>query len=33
MGKNGRQAVLEKYSWGVEEKKLLEFYKKVLQMA
>jgi len=33
MGKNGRRAVKEKYNWGVEEKKLLEFYKKVLQMA
>jgi len=26
MGKNGRRAVEEKYNWGMEEKKLLEFY-------
>lgn len=33
MGKNGRRAVYEKYNWEMEEKKLLEFYIKVLQMA
>jgi glycosyltransferase involved in cell wall biosynthesis len=33
MGRNGRRAVKEGYNWGVEEKKLEEFYKKVLQMA
>ena len=33
MGKNGRRAVEERYNWGIEEKKLLGFYKKVLQMA
>jgi len=32
MGKNGRRAVEEKYNWEIEENKLLEFYKKVLQM-
>ena len=26
MGKNGRRAVEERYNWGIEEKKLLEFY-------
>lgn len=26
MGKNGRKAVLERYNWGVEEKKLLQVY-------
>lgn len=29
MGKNGRKAVEERYNWGMEEKKLLELYKKV----
>jgi glycosyltransferase involved in cell wall biosynthesis len=27
MGKNGRQAVLEKYNWAIEEKKLISLYK------
>lgn len=27
MGRNGQKAVYEKYNWGVEEAKLLEFYK------
>ena len=27
MGENGRKAVLEKYNWENEEKKLLEVYK------
>jgi len=26
MGENGRKAVEERYNWGIEEKKLLEFY-------
>ena len=26
MGRNGQQAVQEKYNWGIEEKKLLDFY-------
>lgn len=26
MGRNGQKAVLEQYNWGVEEKKLLDFY-------
>ncbi|MBL1420835.1 MAG: glycosyltransferase [Alphaproteobacteria bacterium] len=30
MGSNGRKAVLEKYNWGFEEKKLLDFYKLLL---
>jgi len=30
MGENGRQAVLAKYNWGIEEKKLLNFYEKIL---
>ena len=29
MGKNGRRAVLEKYNWGNEEKKLLKIYGKL----
>lgn len=27
MGRNGQKAVYEKYNWGIEEAKLLEFYK------
>lgn len=27
MGRNGRQAVLEHFNWGVEEQKLLDFYR------
>jgi glycosyltransferase involved in cell wall biosynthesis len=27
MGQNGRKAVMEKYNWNIEEKKLLELYK------
>jgi glycosyltransferase involved in cell wall biosynthesis len=30
MGKNGRKAVVEKYNWGVEEIKLVEVYKRIL---
>ena len=30
MGENGRRAVLEKYNWGVEEKKLLQIYRELL---
>lgn len=30
MGNNGRKAVLEKYNWSIEEKKLIDFYKKLL---
>ena len=30
MGENGKRAVLEKYNWGIEEAKLLAFYKAVL---
>lgn len=30
MGENGRKAVLEKYNWSAEAKKLLEFYSSVL---
>jgi glycosyltransferase involved in cell wall biosynthesis len=26
MGENGRRAVLEKYNWSIEEKKLCDFY-------
>ncbi|WP_404320068.1 glycosyltransferase [Malaciobacter canalis] len=29
MGQNGKKAVLEKYNWGVEEKKLFEVYKEL----
>lgn len=30
MGENGRRAVLEKYNWSVEERKLLAFYEELL---
>jgi len=30
MGRNGRKAVLERYNWQNEERKLLEFYERVL---
>ena len=30
MGENGRKAVLDKYNWSIEEKKLLDFYLKLL---
>ncbi|MCB2221038.1 MAG: glycosyltransferase family 4 protein [Bacteroidetes bacterium] len=30
MGTNGRNAVIEKYNWDLEEKKLIGFYKKLL---
>lgn len=30
MGKNGRKAVLEKYNWAAEEKKLFEVYEKLV---
>ena len=31
MGQNGKKAVLEKYNWGVEEKKLFEVYKGLMR--
>jgi glycosyltransferase involved in cell wall biosynthesis len=31
MGENGRKAVLEKYNWEIESKKLMIFYEEVLQ--
>lgn len=31
MGKNGNQAVVEKYNWNMEEKKLLEIYSQLCQ--
>ncbi|WP_408955104.1 glycosyltransferase family 4 protein [Natroniella sp. ANB-PHB2] len=31
MGQNGRRAVEEKYNWSIEEKKLLELYKRILE--
>jgi glycosyltransferase involved in cell wall biosynthesis len=30
MGQNGRRAVLERYNWSIEERKLLAFYEKLL---
>jgi glycosyltransferase involved in cell wall biosynthesis len=30
MGENGQKAVLEKYNWNIEEKKLFKVYKKIL---
>ncbi len=32
MGENGRRAVLEKYNWAVEEKKLLQLYDNILEL-
>jgi len=29
MGRNGRRAVLDRFNWGIEEKKLLDFYQKL----
>lgn len=29
LGKNGRKAILEKFNWGIEEKKLIGLYKKI----
>ncbi|WP_327786656.1 glycosyltransferase [Vibrio anguillarum] len=29
MGRNGQKAVQEKYNWGIEEQKLLNFYKSI----
>lgn len=31
MGENGRRAVIEKYNWGVEETKLIVFYRSLLE--
>lgn len=31
MGENGRRAVKEKFNWGVEEKKLIDLYEKILR--
>ena len=31
LGNNGQKAVLEKYNWSIEEQKLLNVYKNVLQ--
>jgi len=31
MGENGRKAVLEKYNWGIESKKIVELYKRLLE--
>jgi glycosyltransferase involved in cell wall biosynthesis len=31
MGKNGRNAVLKKYNWAIEERKLINFYYKLLE--
>ena len=31
MGRNGRKAVLEKYNWEAESKKLIKFYEEELQ--
>ena len=30
MGRNGRRAVLQEFNWGIEEKKLLELYNKLI---
>jgi glycosyltransferase involved in cell wall biosynthesis len=29
MGENGRKAVEDKYNWGIEEKKIINFYNKL----
>ena len=31
MGRNGRKAVLEKYNWEAESKKLIKFYEEIFQ--
>jgi glycosyltransferase involved in cell wall biosynthesis len=31
MGKNGRNAIFEKYNWAIEEKKLIEFYRHIIK--
>ncbi len=31
IGENGRKAILEKYNWNIEEKKLLAFYDRILE--
>ena len=31
MGKNGRRAVLEKFNWGIEEKKLIKLYEDLFE--
>jgi glycosyltransferase involved in cell wall biosynthesis len=31
MGKNGRNAVIKKYNWSIEEKKLIYFYKNLIK--
>ena len=31
MGKNGRRAILEKFNWSIEEKKLIKFYEQVFK--
>jgi glycosyltransferase involved in cell wall biosynthesis len=31
MGKNGQNAVLEKYNWETESQKLIKFYKEILR--
>ena len=30
MGRNGQIAVLNRYNWGIEEQKLLDFYKSLI---
>ncbi len=30
MGENGRKAVLSRFNWGAEEKKLVDFYSRLL---
>lgn len=30
MGRNGKKAIQEKYNWGIEEQKLLDFYKSLI---
>ena len=31
MGQNGKKAVLEKYNWDVEEKKLFDVYEELIK--
>jgi hypothetical protein len=31
MGENGHRAILEKFNWSIEEKKLIQFYEEVLK--
>jgi glycosyltransferase involved in cell wall biosynthesis len=33
MGENGRRAVMQRYNWGIEEQKLLQFYRQTIDIS